>query len=34
MPGPFQADGRAINDKVRLYAQVGAALIAAREAKQ
>jgi TnpA family transposase len=30
----FQADGRAINEKVRLYARVGAALIAAREAKQ
>jgi hypothetical protein len=30
----FQADGRAINDKVRLYARVGAALIAARERKQ
>ena len=28
----FQADGRAINEKVRLYARVGAALIAAREA--
>jgi hypothetical protein len=27
----FRADGRAINEKVRLYAQVGAALIAARE---
>src|SRR5271166_6722977 len=27
----FQADGRAINEKVRLYASVGAALIAARE---
>jgi TnpA family transposase len=27
----FQADGRAINEKVRLYARVGAALIAARE---
>jgi TnpA family transposase len=27
----FQADGRAINDKVRLYARVGAALITARE---
>jgi hypothetical protein len=25
----FQADGRAINEKVRLYARVGAALIAA-----
>ena len=30
----FQADARAINEKVRLYARVGAALIAAREAKQ
>src|SRR5271166_1003412 len=30
----FQADGRAINEKVRLYARVGAALIAAREARQ
>src|SRR6476646_1049132 len=30
----FQADGRAINEKVRLYARVGAALIAAREAEQ
>jgi hypothetical protein len=30
----FQADGRAINEKVRLYARVGAALIAAREGKQ
>ena len=30
----FQADARAINDKVRLYARIGAALIAAREAKQ
>jgi hypothetical protein len=29
----FQADGRAINEKVRLYARVGAALIAAREGK-
>src|SRR5271155_2205761 len=27
----FQADGRAINEKVRLYARVGAALIAARD---
>ena len=27
----FQADGRAINEKVRLYARVGAALITARE---
>ena len=27
----FQADGRAINEKVRLYARVGTALIAARE---
>ena len=26
----FQVDGRAINEKVRLYARVGAALIAAR----
>src|SRR6202049_3694605 len=30
----FQADGRAINEKVRLYACVGAALIAARDNKQ
>src|SRR3984957_8613981 len=30
----FQADGRAINEKVRLYARVGNALIAAREAGQ
>ena len=30
----FQADGRAINEKVRLYARVGAALIAAREGGQ
>src|SRR5438270_1015846 len=30
----FQADGRAINEKVRLYARVGAALIAAREVNQ
>jgi hypothetical protein len=30
----FQADGGAINEKIRLYARVGAALIAAREAKQ
>ena len=30
----FQTDGRAINEKVRLYARVGAALIAAREAEQ
>ena len=30
----FQADGRAINEKVRLYARVGAALIAARDTKQ
>jgi hypothetical protein len=30
----FQADGRNINEKVRLYARVGAALIAAREAGQ
>jgi TnpA family transposase len=30
----FRADGRAINEKVRLYAQVGAALIAARESGQ
>src|SRR5262249_54454451 len=29
----FQADGRAINEKVRLYARVGAALIAAREGR-
>jgi hypothetical protein len=30
----FQADARAINDKVRLYARVGAALIAARAGKE
>ena len=30
----FQADGRAINEKVRLYARVGAAPIAARDNKQ
>ena len=30
----FQADARAINEKVRLYARVGAALIAAHEDKQ
>ena len=30
----FQADARAINEKVRLYARVGAALIAARDGKQ
>jgi hypothetical protein len=30
----FQADGRAINEKVRLYARVGTALIAARDSKQ
>jgi TnpA family transposase len=30
----FQADGRAINEKVRLYARVGAALIAARDREQ
>jgi hypothetical protein len=30
----FQTDARAINDKVRLYARVGAALIAARDSKQ
>ena len=30
----FQADGRAINEKVRLYARVGAVLIAARDSKQ
>ena len=30
----FQADGRAINEKVRLYARIGTALIAAREAKR
>jgi len=30
----FQADGRAINEKVRLYARVGAALIAARDNKE
>lgn len=30
----FQADARAINDKVRLYARVGAALITARNDQQ
>src|SRR6516162_5512502 len=30
----LQADGRAINEKVHLYARVGAALIAARDNKQ
>ena len=30
----FQADARAINEKVRLYARVGAALIAARDGKR
>ena len=30
----FQTDARAINDKVRLYARVGAAVIAAHEEKQ
>ena len=30
----FQDDARAINEKVRLYAKVGAALIVAREAKR
>lgn len=30
----FQADARVINEKVHLYARVGAALIAARDAKQ
>jgi TnpA family transposase len=30
----FQADARAINEKVRLYARVGTALIAARDDKQ
>src|SRR5216684_6198131 len=30
----FQADGRAINEKIRLYARVGAALIAARDNEQ
>ena len=30
----FQADGRAINEKVRLYARVGTALIAARDKKE
>jgi len=30
----FQADGRAINEKVRLYARVGAALIAAHDGKR
>jgi endo-alpha-1,4-polygalactosaminidase (GH114 family) len=30
----FQAIARAINEKVRLYARIGAALIAAREAQQ
>ncbi len=30
----FQADARAINEKVRLYARVGAALITAHQDKQ
>ena len=30
----FQSDGRAINEKVRLYARIGAALIAAHDKKQ
>lgn len=30
----FQVDGRAINEKVRLYARVGAALIAARDGER
>ena len=30
----FQADGRALNEKIRLYARVGAALIEARDSKQ
>ena len=30
----FQGDANAINEKVRLYARIGAALIAAHEAKQ
>jgi TnpA family transposase len=30
----FQADARAINDKVRAYARIGAALVAAREEKR
>ena len=30
----FQADARAINDKVRIFARVGAALVAGREQKQ
>ena len=30
----FQADGRAINEKLRLYVRVGAALIAARKGGQ
>lgn len=30
----FQADARAINDKVRVFARVGAALVAGREQKQ
>jgi hypothetical protein len=34
MPAPSRPDGRAINEKVRLYARVGAALIAARDTKQ
>jgi hypothetical protein len=29
----FAADGRAFNDKIRLYAKIGSALIAAKEAK-
>lgn len=30
----FQADARAINEKVRLYARIGAALIAARDSER
>ena len=34
MLGAFQADARAINDKVRLFARVGAALITGRNDQQ
>ena len=34
MPAPSRPMRRAINEKVRLYARVGAALIAARDDKQ
>ena len=30
----FQTDARAINDKVRIFASIGAALVAGREHKQ